>query len=162
MERKKPVIRKAEREDAALVLEFIKGIAKYEKMENEVEATVELLEEQLFDKGRAEVIFAMKDGKEVGFALFFHNFSTFVGRGGLYLEDLYVYPEYRGKGYGKALFLELIRIANERKCGRMEWVCLNWNTPSIEFYRSMGAVALDEWTTYRLTEETIGRLTDNG
>ena len=162
MERKKPVIRKAEHEDAALVLEFIKGIAKYEKMENEVEATVELLEEQLFDKGRAEVIFAMEDGKEVGFALFFHNFSTFVGRGGLYLEDLYVYPEYRGKGYGKALFLELVRIANERKCGRMEWVCLNWNTPSIEFYRSMGAVALDEWTTYRLTEETIGRLTDNG
>lgn len=162
MERKKPVIRKAEREDAALVLEFIKGIAKYEKMENEVEATVELLEEQLFDKERAEVIFAMEEGKEVGFALFFHNFSTFVGRGGLYLEDLYVYPEYRGKGYGKALFLELVRIANERKCGRMEWVCLNWNTPSIEFYRSMGAVALDEWTTYRLTEETIGRLTDNG
>ncbi len=162
MERKKPVIRKAEREDAALVLEFIKGIAKYEKMENEVEATVELLEEQLFDKGRAEVIFAMEDGKEVGFALFFHNFSTFVGRGGLYLEDLYVYPEYRGKGYGKALFLELVRIANERKCGRMEWVCLNWNTPSIKFYRSMGAVALDEWTTYRLTEGAIERLTNNG
>lgn len=162
MERKKPVIRKAEREDAALVLEFIKGIAKYEKMENKVEATVELLEEQLFDKGRAEVIFAMEDGKEVGFALFFHNFSTFVGRSGLYLEDLYVYPEYRGKGYGKALFMELVRIANKRKCGRMEWVCLNWNTPSIEFYRSMGAVALDEWTTYRLTEETIGQLTDNG
>ena len=158
MERKKPVIRKAEREDAALVLEFIKGIAKYEKMENEVEATVELLEEQLFDKGRAEVIFAMEDGKEVGFALFFHNFSTFVGRGGLYLEDLYVYPEYRGKGYGKALFLELVSIANERKCGRMEWVCLNWNTPSIEFYRSLGAVPLDEWTTYRLDEKGIERL----
>lgn len=162
MERKKPVIRKAEREDAALVLEFIKGIAKYEKMENEVEATVELLEEQLFDKGRAEVIFAMEDGKEVGFALFFHNFSTFVGRGGLYLEDLYVYPEYRGKGYGKALFLELVRIANERKCGRMEWVCLNWNTPSIEFYRSMGAVPLDEWTTYRLDEKGIERLRVRG
>lgn len=158
MERKKPVIRKAEREDSALVLEFIKGIAKYEKMENEVEATVELLEEQLFDKGRAEVIFAMEEGKEVGFALFFHNFSTFVGRGGLYLEDLYVYPEYRGKGYGKALFLELVRIANERKCGRMEWVCLNWNTPSIEFYRSMGAVALDEWTTYRLAGDALARL----
>lgn len=161
MERKKPVIRKAEREDVALILEFIKGIAKYEKMGNEVEATVELLEEQLFDKERAEVIFAMEDGKEVGFALFFHNFSTFVGRGGLYLEDLYVYPEYRGKGYGKALFMELVRIANERKCGRMEWVCLNWNTPSIGFYRSMGAVALDEWTTYGLTEETIERLANN-
>ena len=162
MERKKPVIRKAEREDAALVLEFIKGIAKYEKMENEVEATVELLKEQLFDKGRAEVIFAMEDGKEVGFALFFHNFSTFVGRGGLYLEDLYVYPEYRGKGYGKALFLELVRIANKRKCGRMEWVCLNWNTPSIEFYRSLGAVPLDEWTTYRLDEKGIERLRVRG
>ena len=162
MERKKPVIRKAEREDAALVLEFIKGIAKYEKMENEVEATVELLEEQLFDKGRAEVIFAMENGKEVGFALFFHNFSTFVGRGGLYLEDLYVYPEYRGKGYGKALFLELVRIANKRKCGRMEWVCLNWNTPSIEFYRSLGAVPLDEWTTYRLDEKGIERLRVRG
>ena len=96
----KVVIRKAVREDAALILEFIKGIARYEKMENEVEATVEMLEEQLFDKGRAEVIFAMEKDKEVGFALFFHNFSTFVGRAGLYLEDLYIYPEYRGKGYG--------------------------------------------------------------
>ena len=162
MERKKPVIRKAERDDEALVLEFIKGIAKYEKMENEVEATVELLEEQLFDKGCAEVIFAMEDGKEVGFALFFHNFSTFVGRGGLYLEDLYVYPEYRGKGYGKALFLELVRIARERRCGRMEWVCLNWNTPSIEFYSSLGAVPLDEWTTYRLDEKGIERLRVRG
>lgn len=151
-------IRKAVREDAALILEFIKGIARYEKMENEVEATAGLLEEQLFDKGRAEVIFAMENGKEVGFALFFHNFSTFVGRSGLYLEDLYVCPEYRGKGYGKALFLELARIARERRCGRMEWVCLNWNRPSIDFYRSMGAVPLDEWTTFRLTEEALANL----
>lgn len=158
MERKTAVIRKAVREDAPLILEFIKGIARYEKMENDVEATEETLEEQLFDKERAEVIFAMEDGKEVGFALFFHNFSTFVGRAGLYLEDLYVYPEYRGKGYGKALFMELVRIACERRCGRMEWVCLNWNTPSIDFYRSMGAVPLDEWTTYRLDKETLSRL----
>ena len=157
----KVVIRKAVREDAALILEFIRGIAKYEKMENEVEATVEMLEEQLFDKGRAEVIFAMEKDKEVGFALFFHNFSTFVGRAGLYLEDLYVYPEYRGKGYGKALFMELVNIASERRCGRMEWVCLNWNTPSIEFYRSLGAVPLDEWTTYRLDEKGIERLAMN-
>lgn len=157
----KVVIRKAVREDAALILEFIRGIAKYEKMENEVEATVEMLEEQLFDKGRAEVIFAMEKDKEVGFALFFHNFSTFVGRAGLYLEDLYVYPEYRGKGYGKALFMELVNIASERRCGRMEWVCLNWNTPSIEFYRSLGAVPLDEWTTYRLDENGIERLAMN-
>ena len=158
MEKKTTIIRKAVREDAALILEFIKGIAKYEKMENDVEATVELLEEQLFDKGSAEVIFAMEEGKEVGFALFFHNFSTFVGRAGLYLEDLYVYPEYRGRGHGKALFHELVRIAHERRCGRMEWVCLNWNKPSIDFYRSMGAVPLDEWTTYRLTEETLAKL----
>lgn len=158
MERKTAVIRKAVREDAPLILEFIKGIARYEKMENDVEATEETLEEQLFDKERAEVIFALEDGKEVGFALFFHNFSTFVGRAGLYLEDLYVYPEYRGKGYGKALFMELVRIACERRCGRMEWVCLNWNTPSIDFYRSMGAVSLDEWTTYRLDKEALSRL----
>ena len=161
MEKKNTIIRKAVREDAALILEFIKGIARYEKMENEVEATVEMLEEQLFDKGRAEVIFAMEKDKEVGFALFFHNFSTFVGRAGLYLEDLYVYPEYRGKGYGKALFMELVNIASERRCGRMEWVCLNWNEPSIDFYRSMGAVALDEWTTYRLDEKGIERLAMN-
>ena len=152
-------IRKAVRQDVPLILEFIKGIARYEKMENEVVATTELLEEQLFDKGRAEVIFAMEEGVEVGFALFFHNFSTFLGRGGLYLEDLFVYPEYRGKGYGKALFLELVRIANERGCGRMEWVCLNWNKPSIDFYRSMGAVPLDEWTTYRLTSDAMKKLT---
>ena len=152
----------ATRNDCGEILAFIKALAEYEKMSDEVVATEELLEEWIFDKKKAEVIFAVEDGKKVGFALFFHNFSTFVGRGGLYLEDLYVYPEYRGKGYGKALFLELVRIANERKCGRMEWVCLNWNTPSIEFYRSMGAVALDEWTTYRITEGTIERLTNNG
>lgn len=152
-------IRKAVRQDVPLILEFIKGIARYEKMENEVVATAELLEEQLFDKGRAEVIFAMEEGTEVGFALFFHNFSTFLGRSGLYLEDLFVYPEHRGKGYGKALFLELVRIANERGCGRMEWVCLNWNKPSIEFYRSMGAMSLDEWTTYRLTSDVMKKLT---
>jgi GNAT superfamily N-acetyltransferase len=152
-------IRKAVRQDVPLILEFIKGIARYEKMENEVVATTELLEEQLFDKGRAEVIFVMEEGAEVGFALFFHNFSTFLGRGGLYLEDLFVYPEHRGKGYGKALFLELVRIANERGCGRMEWVCLNWNEPSIEFYRSMGAVSLDEWKTYRLTSDVMKKLT---
>jgi GNAT superfamily N-acetyltransferase len=128
-------------------------------MENEVVATTELLEEQLFDKGHAEVIFVMEEGAEVGFALFFHNFSTFLGRSGLYLEDLFVYPEHRGKGYGKALFLELVRIANERGCGRMEWVCLNWNKPSIEFYRSMGAMSLDEWTTYRLTSDVMKKLT---
>ena len=160
MEKGNVFIRKAVREDAELVLDFIKGIARYEKMENEVEAKVEMIEEQLFDKGRAEVIFAMENGREVGFALFFHNFSTFVGRSGLYLEDLFVLPEYRGRGYGKALFLELVRIARERNCGRMEWVCLDWNKPSIDFYRSMGAVPLDEWTTYRLAGDALARLAE--
>lgn len=158
MEKGNVFIRKAVREDAELVLDFIKGIARYEKMEDEVEATVEMIEEQLFDKRRAEVIFAVENGREVGFALFFHNFSTFVGRNGLYLEDLFVLPEYRGRGYGKALFLELVRIARERNCGRMEWVCLDWNKPSIDFYRSMGAVPLDEWTTYRLAGEALAEL----
>ncbi|MBR3915772.1 MAG: GNAT family N-acetyltransferase [Bacteroidaceae bacterium] len=160
MEKGNVFIRKAVREDAELVLDFIKGIARYEKMEDEVEATVEMIEEQLFDKGRAEVIFAVENGREVGFALFFHNFSTFVGRSGLYLEDLFVLPEYRGRGYGKALFLELVRIARERNCGRMEWVCLDWNKPSIDFYRSMGAVPLDEWTTYRLAGDALARLAE--
>ena len=158
MEKGNVFIRKAVREDAELVLDFIKGIARYEKMEDEVEATVEMIEEQLFDKRCAEVIFAVENGREVGFALFFHNFSTFVGRSGLYLEDLFVLPEYRGRGYGKALFLELVRIARERNCGRMEWVCLDWNKPSIDFYRSMGAVPLDEWTTYRLAGEALAEL----
>ena len=153
-------IRKAERQDTPLILDFIRGIARYEKMEDEVVADVHTLEQQLFDLHRAEVLFAVENGREVGFALFFHNFSTFLGRSGLYLEDLYVQPEHRGKGYGKALFLELTRIARQRKCGRMEWVCLNWNQPSIDFYRSMGATSLDEWTTYRLTEEKLERLTD--
>lgn len=148
-------IRKAERQDIHLILDFIRGIARYEKMEDEVVADVHTLEQQLFDLHRAEVLFAVENGREVGFTLFFHNFSTFLGRSGLYLEDLYVQPEHRGKGYGKALFLELTRIARQRKCGRMEWVCLNWNQPSIDFYRSMGATSLDEWTTYRLTSEGL-------
>lgn len=151
-------IRKAVREDAPLILEFIKGIARYEKMENEVEASVEMIEQQIFDEHRAEVIFALEDGKEVGFALYFYNFSTFVGHCGLYFEDLFVFPEYRGKGYGKALFLELARTAVEKNCGRMEWVCLNWNQPSIDFYRSMGAVSMDEWKTYRLTRDKLACL----
>ena len=107
---------------------------------------------------KAEVIFAQEDGKEVGFALFFHNFSTFLGRAGIYLEDLYVKEEYRGKGYGKGLLLEVARIAKERGCGRLEWTCLDWNKPSIDFYLSMGAVPMDEWTIYRLTAEKIDEL----
>lgn len=150
--------RYANREDAGLILEFIKGLAKYEKMEDEVIADEALLEEWIFDKNKAEVIFALEGDKEVGFALFFHNFSTFLGRAGIYLEDLFVLPEYRGKGYGKGLLKTLAKIAVERGCGRLEWWCLDWNKPSIDFYKSLGAKPMSEWTTYRITGETLKNL----
>ena len=153
-------MRYAEEKDAALILEFIRALAEYEKMSDEVVATEELLQEWVFEKKKAEVIFAVEDGVEVGFALFFHNFSTFVGRAGLYLEDVFVKVEYRGKGYGKALLKELARIAVERGCGRMEWVCLNWNQPSIDFYRSLGAVPMDDWTIYRVAGDTLKALAE--
>lgn len=148
-------IRFAEEKDTALILYFIKELADYEKMLDEVVATEEILREWLFDKKKAEVIFAIEDGKEIGFALFFHNFSTFLGRSGVYLEDLYVMPEHRGKGYGKALLKQLAKIAVERGCGRLEWWCLDWNKPSIDFYRSLGAQPMDEWTVYRITGDTL-------
>ena len=150
--------RTADRKDSALILDFILSLAEYEHMANEVVATVELLEEWLFDKQKAEVIFVCEDGVEVGFALFFHNFSTFLGRAGIYLEDLFVKPEYRGRGYGKALLKKLAKIAVDRGCGRLEWWCLDWNKPSIDFYRSMGAVPMDEWTTFRIAGETLTKL----
>lgn len=150
--------RKAEEQDCGLILYFIRELTTYERMLGEVVATEELLSDWLFKKRSAEVIFACEDGKEVGFALFFHNFSTFVGRAGLYLEDLYVLPEYRGKGYGKALLKRLAAIAVERGCGRMEWVCLDWNKPSMDFYRSLGAHSMDEWTIWRVTGETLDTL----
>lgn len=153
-------IRFAEREDIPKIFDFIKGIAEYEKMSDEVVATEATLEEWLFDRKTAEVIFAVENGKEVGFALFFHNFSTFVGRGGIYLEDLYVYPEHRGKGYGKALLKKLAAIAVERNCGRLEWCCLNWNKPSIDFYLSLGATPMTEWTTYRVAGDTLKSLAE--
>lgn len=152
-------IRQAERKDVPLLLEFIRGIAKYEKMEDEVVATAETLEAEMFDHHKAEAVFAVVDGKEVGFALFFFNFSTFIGHSGLYLEDLFVWPEYRGRGYGKALLLHLATIAREKRCGRMEWSCLNWNQPSIDFYLSLGAVPMNEWTIYRLDAKALERLT---
>ena len=155
------VIRFATENDIALILEFIKGIAAYEKMSDQVVANEELLREWVFEKKKAEVIFAMEDGKEVGFALFFHNFSTFVGRAGLYLEDLFVFPEYRGRGHGKALIKELARIAVERNCGRMEWVCLDWNQPSIDFYLALGAKQMDEWTIYRLAGDSLHALANS-
>ncbi len=142
--------------DEQTILRFIRALADYENMPEQVVATPELLREWIFEKGRAEVLFAMENGKEVGFALFFHNFSTFLGRAGIYLEDLFVLPEYRGRGYGKGLLSELAAIAVERGCGRLEWTCLDWNTPSIDFYtKRMNAVPMDEWTVYRLTGDTL-------
>ena len=147
--------RYAQREDCGLILQMVRELADYENLLGEVTATRELYEEWLFDKQKAEAIFALEDGKEVGLALFFHNFSTFLGSAGLYLEDLYVRPQYRGKGYGKGLLRQLAKIALERGCGRLEWSCLDWNAPSIGFYRSLGAVPMDEWTVYRLTGESL-------
>ena len=151
----KLTFRAAQAGDEERILFFIKELAKYEKMEDEVIATPQLLREWIFEKQKAEVVFPMIDEKEIGFALFFHNFSTFLGRAGLYLEDLFILPEYRGKGYGKATLKELARIAVSRGCGRLEWWCLDWNRPSIDFYLSLGAKPMDEWTTYRLTGETL-------
>ena len=150
--------RKAVREDVPLILEFIKGLAEYEKMSDEVVATEEILDEWLFDKEKSEVIFAIAEGEEVGFALFFHNFSTFLGRAGIYLEDLFVKPKYRGNGYGKAILKRLAQIAVERGCGRLEWSCLDWNQPSIDFYLSLGATPMSGWTGYRLTGETLANI----
>lgn len=148
----------ATRNDISLILYFIKELASYENMINEVVATEELLSEWIFDKQKAEVIFALENDKEVGFALFFNNFSTFLGKSGIYLEDLFVLPEYRGKGYGKGLLKTLAKLAVERGCGRLEWWCLDWNTPSIEFYKSLGALPMNDWTTYRITGDTLFNL----
>ena len=149
------IIREAQRADIPLILDFIKKLAEYEKMLDQVVADSGILETWLFDKNIARVIFVMDGDKEVGFALFFHNFSTFLGRAGIYLEDLYVLPEYRGRGFGKALLKRLAKIAVDMGCGRLEWSCLDWNTPSIEFYRSLGSVSMDDWTVYRLTGKAL-------
>ncbi len=157
---KELTFRAAKRKDTPLILQFIKELADYEKMSDEVVADADTLETWIFDKQKAEVIFAVEDGKEVGFALFFHNFSTFLGRAGIYLEDLYVKPESRGKGYGKAILKKLASIAVERGCGRLEWWCLDWNKPSIDFYISLGAEPMSDWTVYRITGDTLKRLAD--
>jgi len=151
-------IRSAHPEDCSLILQFIKDLALYENMLDQVTATEGLLNEWIFGKKKAEVIFACEDGVEVGFAVFFHNFSTFLGKAGIYLEDLFVKPEHRGKGYGKALLKKLASIAVERGCGRLEWWCLDWNKPSIDFYLSLGAVPMDEWTVFRVTGDTLANL----
>lgn len=154
----KTEIRFATAQDIPIILDFIKKLAEYEKMSDEVVATEELLNEWIFQRQKAEVIFALEDGKEVGFALFFHNFSTFLGKAGIYLEDLFVLSEYRGRGHGKALLSRLAEIACERGCGRLEWSCLDWNKPSIDFYLSLGASPMDDWTVYRVTGEKLIQL----
>ncbi len=142
--------------DEGKIITFIRALADYENLSHEVVATPELLREWIFEKGKAQVLFALDGDREVGFALYFYNFSTFLGRAGIYLEDLFVLPEYRGKGYGKGLLERLASIAVEEGCGRLEWACLDWNTPSIEFYtRRMHAVPMEDWTIYRLTGETL-------
>lgn len=150
----------AEEKDVPVILQFIKELADYEKMLDEVVADEALLREWIFEKKKAEVIFALIDGEKVGFALFFHNFSTFLGRAGIYLEDLYVKPEYRGKGLGKGLLKQLAKIAVERGCGRLEWSCLDWNKPSIDFYLSLDATPMNKWTVYRLTGETLRNMAE--
>ena len=157
----KILFRYATEKDLKLILHFIKELASYEKMLDEVVATEELLNEWIFEKKKAEVIFAMDNNKEIGFALFFHNFSTFLGRSGIYLEDLYVSPEYRGKGVGKKILKELARIAVDRGCGRLEWWCLDWNQTSIDFYLSLGAEAMNDWTVYRINGDTLSKLANS-
>ena len=141
--------------DIPQILQFIRLLAAYERLSDQVAATEALLYEWLFERRKAEVIFARVDGNTVGFALFFYNFSTFLGRAGLYLEDLYVKAEHRGKGYGRAILKELARLAVARGCGRLEWQCLDWNKPSIRFYLSLNARPMDDWTVYRLTGDAL-------
>jgi len=152
-------IRSASASDAALLLSFIRELAEYEKLASEVVATEEDLRRELFGpRPSAEVVIAELDGTAAGFALFFLNFSTFLGRPGLYLEDLYVRPEHRGRGVGRAVLRHLARIARSRNCGRFEWAVLDWNRDAIRFYESLGAVALEDWTVYRVTGDALARL----
>jgi GNAT superfamily N-acetyltransferase len=152
-------IRPARVEDVPIILELIRDLATYERAPHEVTATEEQLVDVLFgERPAAEVLLGFEGDLPVGFAVFFHNFSTWLGRPGLYLEDLFIKPEKRGKGYGRALLVELAKIARDRGCGRMEWAVLNWNEPAIKFYRALGAKPMDEWTVFRLTREGIARL----
>lgn len=150
--------RPAVRQDVPLILQFIRELADYEQLLSEVSADEATLEEWIFDKQKAEVLFAVLGDTEIGFALFFHNFSTFLGRAGLYLEDLYIRPEYRGRGYGKAILKKLASIALSRGCGRLEWWCLDRNTPSVQFYLSLGAQPMSDWTVYRIAGDTLAEL----
>ncbi len=151
-------IRFAEPEDTKQILEFIKELAEYERLLHEVVADEEVLKESLFARRTAEVIIGEYEGKPVSFALFFHNFSTFLGRPGIYIEDLYVKPQMRGKGIGKIMLSFLGKLARERNCGRLEWWCLDWNLPSINFYKRVGAKPMEEWTVYRVSEKSLDEL----
>ena len=153
-------IRMAGEDDVPLILEFIRELADYEHMLDQVEATEERLKESIFERKKAEVLIAEVGGSPAGFALFFHNYSTFLGQPGIYLEDLFVRPQYRGYGVGGALLSRLASLALERRCGRLEWVCLDWNEPSIGFYLSLGAKSMGDWTTYRVTGETLRKLAE--
>jgi GNAT superfamily N-acetyltransferase len=155
-------IEPARAEEAGEILAMIKALAAYERLSDRVVATEASLRESLFgDRPAAEVVFARVGGENVGFALFFHNYSTFLGRRGLYLEDLFVKPEHRGRGYGRALLAHLARLSVERGCGRVEWVVLDWNSPALAFYRSLGAESLDDWRVFRLTGEGLRRLAED-
>ena len=155
-------IRPATVADVPIILELIRALAEYERAPNDVVATEQVLQETLFGKNpAAEVLLLFENEVAAGFALFFHNFSTWIGRPGLYLEDLFVRPEHRGKGYGRALLIELAKIARERNCGRMEWAVLDWNEPAIEFYRKLDAKPMNEWTVFRLTRDEIAKLADS-
>ena len=151
-------IRETSEEDCIIILSIIKDIAEYEKMSDEVIATEESLRESIFKNKRAEVVILELDEKAIGYALYFYNFSTFIGKSGLYLEDIFIKKEARGKGIGKEVFKFLVKKAKEEGCKRMEWACLDWNEPSIKFYKSLGAIPMDDWTIYRLTEKEINRL----
>jgi len=162
-------IREAKPEDVPLILAFVKDLAAYEKLSHEVVATEALLEETLFgERHTAEVLIGEYQCTPAAFALFFHNFSTFLGRPGIYLEDLFVKPSFRGKGLGKCMLTYLGHLAKKRGCGRLEWWVLDWNTPAIDFYRSLDAVPMDEWTVFRITGESLDKLgrdfhgTENG
>jgi GNAT superfamily N-acetyltransferase len=156
-------IRKAEKSDAPLILSFIKEIANYEKLSHEVTATEKDIQENLFgDTKYAEVLIAESENEPVGYALFFYNFSTFTGRPGIYLEDLFIRPKYRGKGIGKTLLLKLIKIAKNKNCGRVEWCVLDWNEPAIEFYKNLGAVPMDGWSIFRVTNEKFEKILEKG
>ena len=151
-------LRKAGPEDVGLVLFFIRQLAEYERMLDEVVADEETLRQSMFAEHAASALIAEEDGEPIGFALYFYNFSTFIGRPGLYVEDVFILPQYRGKGYGRAIFCHLAKIAVERRCARMEWTCLDWNEPSLRFYRSMGAVPMDQWTVQRLSGDALRRV----